>query len=358
MANFDIGLYRLYNQGVAGAGFEEPGQVVTHLGAVQAQDYPGALWSLGLRMKQATPALIQQAIAGRTIIRTWPMRGTLHFVAAADVRWLLKLLTPRIISATASRLRYLEIDDKVLGTSKELIVKALEGGKQLTRPEIYQVLERGNISPAGQRGIHIIGRLSQEGLLCFGTHQGKQPTFVLLDEWLPRTRELARDEALAELAKRYFTGHGPATLADFERWAGLKTSDARAGLEMVKAELHREEVAGQTYWLPQNTPPMPGKQPSLYLLPGFDEFILGYKDRSAVFEPQDVSKIIPGGNGMFLPTIVSNGRVVGTWKRDLKKDKIVIKPVPFTALSPAEIDGLVTAAGHYGRFMSTAVELI
>lgn len=357
MTTFDIGQYRLYNQGINEAAFDTPGQVVTHLLAVQAQDYPGALWAVGLRMKKATPAIIEQAIADRAIVRTWPMRGTLHFVAAADARWMLKLLTPRVISGMSARHRELEIDETVLGRSKELFSQALAGGKQITRVEMFQVLERGNISPTGQRGPHILGRLSQEGFLCFGSHQDKQPTFALLDEWLPPTRELERDEALAELAKRYFTGHGPATVADLERWAGLKISEARAGFEMVKSQLQHKEVDGQTYWLPQDEPAA-GKPPAVHLLPGFDEYILGYKDRSAVLEPQYSEKIVPGNNGMFMSTIVSSGKVVGTWKRTIKKDKIIISPAPFTSLSKAETKGLDVAAERYGRFMSMAVEVV
>lgn len=358
MKTSDIGPYRLFNQGVTEAGFQEPVQVVAHLGAMQAQDYAGALWAIGLRMPKATQATLEQAIAGRSIVRTWPMRGTLHFVAAADVRWMLKLLTPRVISRLASRHRELEIDQEVISRSQDLIIKALEGGKQLTREELFQVLERANISPKGQRGIHILGRLSQEGLLCFGSHQDKQPTFALLDEWVPVTKTLEQDEALAELAKRYFTGHGPATLADLERWAGLKTSEARAGLEMVKSQLRKEEVDGQTYWLSQKEPPSPAKSPAVNLLPGFDEYILGYKDRSAVLDPQYSEKIVPGGNGMFMSTIVSDGQVVGTWRRTVKKSKINITPVPFTSLSPAELAACAIAAERYGQFMNMLVEVV
>ena len=363
MTTFEIGQYRLFNQGVTEAQFEHSGQVVAHLGAVQAQDYSGSLWAIGLRMKAGTTqALIEQSIVNRTIVRTWPMRGTLHFVAAADVRWLLKLLTPRIISASAARQRALQIDAQVLVRSQNLIVQALEGGKQLTRPQLYQILEQGNIIPTGQRGIHILGRLAQEGVLCLGSHHDKQPTFVLLDEWVSPvlTKTLERDEALAELAKRYFIGHGPATLPDLERWAGLKTSDARAGLEMVKSHLRREEVDGQIYWLAQKEPLLPANSPAvsarIHLLPGFDEYILGYKERSAVLDPQHFQKVVLGGNGVFMPTMVSNsGRVVGLWKRTLKKDKLLISPVPFDALSEVETAAFATAGLRYGEFMGMPV---
>ena len=332
MGAFEIGNRRLFYQGVLKANFEKPEQVVANLGAVQAQDYAGALWAIGLRMKHATPTLVEKAVVEKSIVRTWPMRGTLHFIAAPDVRWMLKLLATRGISGVTARHKQLELDDAVFSRSRELIIKALEGSKQLTRPELYKVLEDGKITPTGQRGIHILGWFSRHGLLCQGPYRDKQPTFALLEEWLPPARDLGTEEGLAELTRRYFEGHGPATLADFERWAGLKTSEARRGLEAVKSELRREDIDGQTYWLSAKSEMPEGAVTGVYLLPGFDEFILGYKDRKAVLDPQYAERIVPGGNGMFMSTIVSNGRVVGLWKRatNTKKDKITITSVPFT----------------------------
>jgi hypothetical protein len=357
MTAFDIAHYRLFNQGITLANFDNPAQVVFHMGAVQAQDYLGALWSLGLRMKEATQAAIEQAITARSIVRTWSMRGTLHFVATNDVRWMLKFLTPRIIAGNASRYRELELDDETFRRSEKVISKALVGGKQLTRQEIFEALERENISSKGQRGIHILGRLSQEGLLCFGAHLGKQPTFVLLDEWLPPSKDWSIEEALAELTLRYFTGHGPATILDLERWASLKKSEARTGLEMVKSQLRQEKVNGQTYWLPPVGIDELKQEQEIYVLPGFDEYLLGYKDRSAVLEPEHFQKIVPGGNGMFMPTIISNGRVVGSWKREVKKDKLLITPAPFNTLSPAETLTFRVAAERYGHFMNKSIEV-
>jgi len=229
-----IGRIRLANQGIANPSFAQPCDVVAWLGALQAQDYAGALWSVGLRMQKATVQAIEQAIADRTIVRTWPMRGTLHFVAAQDVRWLLKLLTPRMIAQTAGRYRQLELDEAVFARSQELFASALEGGKQLTRDEMYQVLEQAGIPTAGQRGYHFLVRAAQDGLICFGPPSGKQQTFVLLDEWIPPTKPFARDEALAELTKRYFASHGPATLQDLMRWAGITASD---GIRCLRSAL-------------------------------------------------------------------------------------------------------------------------
>jgi hypothetical protein len=354
----DIAQYRLYNQQIARTRFNTPGQVVSWLGALQAQDYAGAKWSVGLRLPDATNTDIEQAIADKTIIRTWPMRGTLHFVEAADVHWLLALLAPRVIAQTAGRYRQLELDEATFARSKALFVKTLEGGQQLTRDELYQLLEEAGISTAGQRGYHMLGRAAQDRLICFGVPSGKQQTFVLLDEWAPQTKKLERDEALAELARRYFTSHGPASLPDFARWAGLTVTDATAGLEMVKSDLTQETVNGQTYWLPLDMPAMVDEPPAIYLLPGFDEYMLGYKDRSAILDPAYAQKIVPGNNGIFYPTIVIEGRVAGVWKRTFKKDTVVIETSPFTPLSEAQKQAISAAAEHFGRFVGLSPRVV
>ena len=249
-----IALARLANQGIATASFAQPGDVVTWLGAMQAQDYGGALWSIGLRMAGVTEREIEQAIAERAIVRTWPMRGTLHFVAAKDVRWMLALLTPRVIAGSAGRYRQLELDETIVARSKEVFAQALQGGKQLTRDEMLHFLEQANIATAGQRGHHLLARSAQDGLICFGSRRGKQQTFALLDEWVPRTSPLACDEALAELTRRYFISHGPATMQDLMRWAGLTTAEAKIGLEAAGKELVQETIADRVYWMSSDIP--------------------------------------------------------------------------------------------------------
>ncbi len=322
-----IALARLANHGIANPTFAQPGDVVTWLGALQAQDYGGALWAIGLRMTGATERSIEQAIAERAIVRTWPMRGTLHFVAAQDVRWLLALLTPRVIAQSAGRYRQLELDEATFARSKKVFAKALLGGKQLTRDEMLQELEQAGISTAGQRGYHLLGRSAQDGLICFGTRRGKQQTFTLLDEWVPLTRSLTRDEALAELTRRYFTSHGPATVQDLMRWAGLTAAEAKTGLAAAGKALVQETVAGRAYWMASDQPELNTGTTATYLLPGFDEYLLGYTDRSAVLDPAYAQRICPGGNGMFSPTIVFDGFVTGTWKRTFKGGAVVIETI-------------------------------
>ncbi|MCB9077600.1 MAG: AlkZ family DNA glycosylase [Anaerolineaceae bacterium] len=357
MTIFDIAHLRLHNQGIAPAVMPSPGDVVRRLGAIQAQDYLGTLWALGLRMQQAVEADIEQAIANREIIRTWPMRGTLHFVAPEDVRWMLALLTPRIIAKTARRHQQLELDEATFAQSEIVFAKMLQGGKSLTRPEIMTVLEQAGISTKGQRGYHMLWRAAQNGLICFGPRQGKQDTFVWLNDWLPAGPSLNRAESLAELARRYFTGHGPATVQDFIWWSGLLTADARAAVEMVASELFEAVIDGQTYWLAPTEVGSKAPSPTVYLLPGFDEYLLGYKDRSAVLDPAHANKIAPGGNGMFNPTIVIDGQVVGTWKRTLRKKLAMIELQPFNPLSNAQSEAVAMAAEVYGAFLNRAVSL-
>ena len=347
----DIGPLRLAALGVTTSVGSTVAEVVAHLGAMQAQDYLGALWSIGLRLPGVTEADVEAAIAERTIVRTWPMRGTLHFVAAEDVRWMLKLMTPRILSGSAARHRQLELDEAVFARSEKLIVRELKDGRVRTREELFALLERSKIDPAGQRGIHILSKLAMEGVICFGPRAGKQPTFVLLDDWLSVTRTLDHEAALVEIARRYFTSHGPATLADFERWTGLKITDARKGLEVIKDTLVQYTMGEDVYWMAEPGSAGKARSGKVHLLPGFDEFLLGYKDRSAVVPAEQAHRIVPGGNGMFMPTMVSKGQVTGMWNRELKGKRVLVDMKPFLAGTTAQGNAFVKEARLYAKFL-------
>lgn len=344
----EIARLRLAHQHISAPG-ETAAGVVASLVAMQAQDYLGSLWSIGLRTAGATETTVLKAIADRSIIRTWPMRGTLHFVAAEDVRWLLKLLTPRIIASAAGRHRKLELDEAVFARSRKLFIQALKGGHSLSRDDLYQVLERDGISTAEQRGYHTLWRLAQEGLICFASHIGKQPAFALLDEWVPGGLELSREEALGTLAQRYFQGHGPATLADFVWWSGLRISEARTALEIAKPSLIHEISGAQEYWVSAKAAPISKVKPDIYLLPGFDEYLLGYTDRSAVLPADHAARIIAGG--VFLPTLVAQGQVAGTWRRTLRGKTMKMEANPFINLNSDLKRGLNLAESAYRHFL-------
>jgi len=332
--------------------------VVSALGAMQAQDYLGALWAIGLRVPGSTEADVEQAIADRIIVRTWPMRGTLHFVAAEDARWMTELMAPRVIARAAGRHRQLELNAATFTRARKVLQRALQGGKILSRPAAFNLLEKSRISPKGQRGIHILQQLTHEGLLCFGPREGKQFTFTLFDEWLPDAKSRDHDASLAEIALRYFTSHGPATFNDFVGWTGLKITEARQGLEAVASNLVKETLRGIDYWLPNGKPPPSKTTTCLHLLPGFDEYLLGYKDRSAALHADHSQKIIPGGNGMFFPTMVRDGRIVGTWKRDWGNQSVNVSLHPFERLDAKTGKSMAKQAAAYAAFVQRPLQLI
>ncbi|HEY6460450.1 MAG TPA: winged helix DNA-binding domain-containing protein, partial [Polyangiaceae bacterium] len=250
----DLAGMRLRAQGIAEPRSRSAVEVVTRLGAVQAQDYLGALWAVGLRTVDATEADVEQALAAGSIVRTWPMRGTLHFVAAADARWILELLAPRMLARATGRLRTLGLDEATFARARKALLKPLERAGRLTRPEVYATLERAGVSTAGQRGIHVLFQLAHDRFLCFGPRQGKQHTLVLFDAWLPRSKRLPREEALAELAARYVTGHGPATTTDFAWWSGLSPSDARLALDLARPRVEEHAAGSTRTWLAASPP--------------------------------------------------------------------------------------------------------
>ena len=354
MSREAIAQRRLVSQHIARPPGETPAEVVRWLGAVQAQDFLGALWAVALRTPGASEQDVEAAIAARQIVRTWPMRGTIHFVAPEDARWMLELLAPRVIRGTQSRLRGLEIDDAVLATSASALSKALEKNEQLTRAALYDVLGEVGIVASGSRGLHILGQLSMQGLLCFGARAGKQPTFALLEQYAPDAKSLPKDEALARLTLRYFRSHGPATIKDFMWWSGLTTAEARQGLGAVGGELASETVEGQEYYFSPDVQDVTIDAAQAFLLPPFDEFLVAYRDRSASLDPAHKDLVVPGGNGIFNPIIVINGEVLGTWKRTFKKKNVAISFAPFGALSSAQRDACAAAAEQYRAFVGAA----
>src|SRR5579859_7689416 len=239
--NLDIAHRRLHNQFLSQQTFEKPGELVQWLGAVQAQDYGAAKWALGLRLHGTTDTMIEQAFAGGEILRTHVMRPTWHFVTPADIRWMLMLTAPRVLAASAYYFRLSELDDALFAKTNAALAEALQGDKQLTRSELALALQQAGIAVGDLlRLTYIIMRAELDGIICSGARRGKQFTYALLDERVPQSRVLDHNEALAEFALRYFTGHGPATLQDFVWWSGLTVADAKAGLEMASSQLIRE----------------------------------------------------------------------------------------------------------------------
>lgn len=321
--------------------------VVSAMVAMQAQDYRGGLWSVGVRTPDLTEADVERALADRRIVRTWPMRGTLHLVAAQDARWLPELLGSRASQSAAGRRRGLGLDEAAVDTVRAAWEAALAGGSCLGRQELFALMNAAGVDSGDQRGPHLLRYFAEQGVLCFGPHQGKQPTYTLLSDWVPDARVLARDEALAELALRYFSSHGPATLDDFVGWAFLTKGDARAGMAACADQLEKLEIAGTEYWHAGMEVAPTGVQ----LLPGFDEYVLGYKNRSAFARPETMAAVVPGGNGMFKATVLYDGQVAGLWSvtRLARGQELCFTWFEGCAVPPPDL--VEMAASRYERFL-------
>ena len=329
--------------------------IVSHLVAVQAQDTKMAKWSLGLRMEPASEATIERAIANHTIVRTWAMRGTLHFLAAGDVRWLTGLLAPGIIAGNQRRYRQLELEEAHFAASQQVLRTILVGGKALTRARIVEAWEKEGLSAKGQRAPYLLQRATYDGLICQGPPEGHEPTYVLLDEWIQPADGLPRDEALERLAGRYYSSHGPASLKDFAWWSGLSMGEARQGLQAARTSLVKITLEGDELWAGDDLRAEVATAPA-HLLPPFDEYLLGYKDRSLVLDPGHTKKVNAGG-GMPKATILLDGAVAGTWKRTVGKQRIQVTLEPFRKLDKGEVDTLREAARRFGDFYGKQIEI-
>jgi hypothetical protein len=355
--NLDIPFHRLYNQRLSQTGFRNPADIVRWLGAVQAQDYAGAKWALGLRTVGLSDPDVDRAFADGSILRTHLMRPTWHFVAPEDIRWLLMLTGPRVHTASAFMYRTLEIDKPILKKSYEALEKALGGYRYQTRAELGSALENAGIIATGQRLGYIVMAAELDGIVCSGPRKGKQFTYALLNERVPAARNLTREEALAELTRRYFSTRGPATLHDFTWWSGLTMADAKAGMEMVRSEFVSEEIEGQTFWFPDSNPPPRLKYPTAYLLPNYDEYFIGFKDRSAIGKVAEKEGVRKDDLAFLAHIIILDGQVVGGWRRTLKKDGMIVEASLITRLAKDEEKAVTQAAEKFGEFLGLPVTL-
>jgi hypothetical protein len=337
--------------------FRSPCDVVGWLGAVQAQDYAGAKWALGLRAAGLTDSDVEQAFTEGAILRTHLLRPTWHFVTPADIRWMLSLTAPRVHAANSTMYRKLGLDAAVFKRSTAAMVKALQGGQHLTRDELRAGLEKAGVPTTGAlRMAYLMMAAELDGVICSGPRRGKQFTYALLDERVPQARSLRRDAALAELTRRYFASRGPATARDFAKWSGLTVADAKAGLEGVEAKLEREVVDGHTFWFSPVSSPPGEASVRAHLLSVYDEYVSGYKDRSAIVEAGIGARLSALGNALAYIVVV-DGQVVGTWSREVRKNAVCITTTIFSRLARVQERAIRSAAQRYGEFLRLPVVL-
>lgn len=346
-----IAQYRLQNQLITHPSLPTIGSVAAWMGATQAQDYTHAKWALGLRLPGTKDADVEAAIDRGEIIRTHLLRPTWHFVAAEDLRWMLALSAPQIIGIMAPTNRALGLEESIFSRCNHIIAKALENGQHLTRDELMSELERAGIITNDSWAAHIMMRAEQEGIVCNGIRRGKQFTYALVDKRVPASKIYSRPDAIAELARRYFRSHAPATLHDFQWWSGLKMSDARAGLEAVQPTLVQETIGKQTYWMPYDFQERKTDASTLHLLPAFDEYLVSYKDRGASLDASRKVQTITG-NGIFKPVVVQNAWVHGIWQRTFKKDKVAVEYQFFEESGAVDAALLQEAVQRFSGFYS------
>jgi Winged helix DNA-binding domain len=347
----------------AGEGRPAPADVagvVSWFGAMQAQDLASGLWSLGCRLPGWTQADVLAALERREAIRTWPMRGTVHWTPLEDAHWMLDLMGIRALAGAQKRREFLGISTEVANRAVDVLGKALAGGGRLTRSQCMSTLTEAGIDCAGQAGYHLMWYASQCGVTCIAPNVGKEQSFVLLDEWAPQPRRPGREEALALIALRYFRSHGPTTRQDFAGWTGLTMTDAKLGIAGAGDALTGVRIDGVEAYADSELLASwePGRdRPDLLALPGFDEYLLGFKDRSLMVAEEHKQAIIPGGNGVFQSTLVRDGRVVAIWKRTTGRKATTIAVTPLVAFSAAERTRAEAAFTPYASYLDTPVEI-
>jgi hypothetical protein len=348
---------RLQHQQLVRSSKRDPADVVAWLGAMQAQDFGGAKWAIGLRAPACHDGSIEDAFNDGRILRTHVLRPTWHFVAAADIKWLLALSAPRVHQANAYYYKQSGLDAKVFARSCAMIGRVLEGGEHKTRAELAVALKRAKIPADGLKLAYLMMHAELEGVITSGPRRGKQFTYALLSERAPKARALDRDEALAELVKRYFGSHGPATIRDFVWWSGLTAKDAQAGIDAVKPKLHQDTIDGRVYF---GTPSRAAaaKGCVALLLPNYDEYLIAYKDRSPVVDSsRAAANIVARSNGAFPHHLVIDGMLAGSWRREIKANAVSIEVAPYIKLTPAQTRAVMSAVDCHGEFLGLPASL-
>ncbi len=354
----DITRQRLINQGLVKPALKTASAVVARLGAVQAQDYAASKWGIAQRTARLTDAQIEREIDDGSMVRTHILRPTWHFVAAADIHWMLALSAPRVHAANAYWYRWLEVDDALARRGRTVLTKALSDGKQLTRAELGQALTKAKIQVTNSMRLAcIVMRAELDGAICSGARRGKQFTYALLEERVAKPAVLERDAALFELARRYFTTRGPATVEDFAWWSGLTRADAKRAIDAAATHLQHASIEGRSYWAPVAQRAARISSPDVHLLPNFDEFFVGLKDRRAFGTRLESSGVKARTSALSGHALVVNGQIVGGWKRILATRTVTVEPKPLIRLNDAERRAVGVAAQKLGQFLESPVEM-
>lgn len=346
-----IARLRLSNQQLTGTTLKNPQEIVSWMGAVQAQDFNMSKWALGVRLPALTNRLVEDALNKGELVRTHILRPTWHLVAGEDIHWMLALSAPRLKAILKTYAKMLELTEATIEKGSDIIERSLSEDGHLTRPQLGEILKNKGIDLNSHQLNHIMFSAELHGIVCNGEISNNKQTYCLLEEKIPKTEVFDKQVALERLAWKYFTSHAPATLQDFVWWSGLTIVDARAAMEMIKSDFVIETIDSQPYWINNPFTELKDKNESLVLLPAWDEFVVSYKNRQHIILDEHYSKVI-SKNGIFKPVVVKNGQIIGLWKRIKKKDKVSAEITLFGEIDEHTKDMIKRASHSFDLFHS------
>jgi len=347
---------RLLNQQIAQCAFTKPAEIVEYLGAMQAQDFSMAKWAIGMRVPGLHDADVEQAFNSGQILRTHVLRPTWHFVSPADIRWMIELTAPRVNAVSAYYYRATELDAKVFKKTNAVITTALKGGHYLTRTNLQKALQKAKIKAEGVRLSYIMMRAELDAVICSGPRQGKQFTYALLNERAPDTVKLHRQEALVALAKKYFTSRGPATANDYATWSGLAMLDVKESISLLGKQLATDSINNKVYFFASSiqlqAARLTAKHQTTFLLPDYDEYTIGYKDRTEMFGERKGNSNTKVENPVFYHSLIVDGVAAGTWLKAAGKGEAGVEIKPTIALNKTKQHAVAKAIKKYLAFVS------
>ena len=342
-----------------------PEDVVRRLLAVQSQDYAPALWSLGQRSTGGTERAMHDAVQSGRILRTHVLRPTWHLVLPEDVGWLLALTSARVHQLNAFYYRKEGLEEETFARADEVLAAALAGRRHRTRAELVPLLAEAGLPVTSFAAAYLLMHAELEGLICSGERAGRQHTYALLAERAPAAQALTRDEALAELAVRYFTGHGPATAKDLHWWSSLPLRDISAGISGAGDRLARSEADGLVLFSapPTSSPPTPPEltraapAARVHLLQGYDEYVVGYSESKRLLDPDGTARDVARASNRMGQVVLVDGEAAGVWKRTVRRDDVLVEVDLYRPIDAAALLGLRAAADGFGAFLGKRAEL-
>jgi hypothetical protein len=344
----------MHSQHLWGTPFETLEDTVRWLGALQSQEYAVAKWSVGQRTTGVSDAAMDRAVADGVVVRTHILRPTWHFVHREDLRWMLNLTAPRVHALNAPYYRKLRLDEDLVARGHAVFAEALRGGGRRTRKELAAVLDRQGISADGMQLGYLLMWAELDAVICSGGLKGKQQTYALFDERVPEAKPVDRDEALAELTRRYFTARGPATVRDYMWWSSLTAAHARGGIDMIKSQLEHQVVDGRTYWFADSSPTVNNGDGRIDLVQGYDECVVSYSESKDVLLGPLVSREMLRDRPVFMHAVLLDGQLIGHWRQSPPGKRVVIESSLYRPLERAERQALDAAIARYVGFKGGA----